>query len=160
MGCTNSRDKYYVLSFNNYTLAVGNDSSEFLSVIFDYDIKETLGPNETVKDIDLLLDGKAFGKASITNLKTKEKPSNEAILSSLEFYVEDSDIKDLKINGISLDQSIKSNCEKLNGEYLYKNGCACIIEEMVDDKNNAIILYGDITEINQDLLDRIKIVIE
>lgn len=157
VACGNSRDKYYLLTFDNYTLAVGNDTADFLNVIFDFDVKQTFVGNETVNDIDLYLDGVKFGKASLTNPKQKETTSKETIVSSIEFYVEDYDIKDLRINNIALDTSIKSNCEKFNGEYLYKNGNVCIIEETVDDSNNSIILYGDISELNQDKLDKIKI---
>ena len=69
-GCTVEREDYYIFSFGDYTIAPGYDDAEYLELIFELDLPETLEPNETLEkkevhfwgdylaDVDLSNDGK------------------------------------------------------------------------------------------------------
>lgn len=160
-GCQKiERTDYYIFELGNYTIAVGYDNVEFIKIIFDFDIKDTLQGYEEVNDVDLMYMGKYFGKASFKNMNKKEKPSDEAILTSFEVYLEDTGFDDFKINDTKIDESIINNCNSYNGQLIERNGYACVIEQEVHKQDNAIILYGNIANIKQDTVDRIQIKVQ
>lgn len=152
------RNDYYVISFDNYTIAVGYDNLEYLSIIFDFDYKDNLEGYEEINDIPIKFLGNYFGKVSFKNNNKKPKEASEATLTSMTFYLKDSNASSFKINDQKLDSSIIKNCETFNGELIERNGYACVIEQEVNGIDNAIIMYGDISNIVQDSLDRIEII--
>lgn len=161
VGCQKQeRTDYYVLGLDDYTITVGYDNSEYLKVIFDYDIKETLEGYEEVKDVDLTILDQHIGYADFANPKRKEKESSKAILNKLSLYLKDTGSHFFSINGLQLSTSIQDNCSRLNGKLVERNGYACVIEQEVHEKDNAIILYGDISNLDQDELDRIEILVK
>ena len=158
LGCSSEkREDYYILSFDDYSVSIGYDNAEYTSLIFDYELPEVIPGFEEIKDVDVSFLGKNFGIASFINEENDEKESNEAIISSLLFYVKDIDAESIKINDIELDKSIIKNCETFNGSLIEKNGYACVIEQEVNNKDDVIILYGDILNLVQDTVDRIEI---
>ncbi|MDO4940371.1 MAG: hypothetical protein Q4E33_01605 [Erysipelotrichaceae bacterium] len=158
LGCdSEKKEDYYVLSFDDYTISVGYDNVEYTSLIFDFELPEVIPGFEEVKDVNVSFLGKDFGIASFINEEDEENESKEAIISSLSFYLKDVDASSIKINDIELDKSIKKNCETFNGNLIEKNGYACVIEQEVHDKDDVVILYGDILNLDQDTVDRIEI---
>jgi len=153
------REDYYTLSFGSYSLTVGYDNVEYLDVIFDFDIKETLDINETVKDIEINTIDKSFGLVNIINKEDETIDSNKGIITSLSIYAEDIN-DEVKIDNIKLTDSVSENCSLFNGNMVNKNGSACIIQKEVNNENDVVILYGDILSDNQDTLKRIEIYIE
>ena len=65
-----------------------------------------------------------------------------------------------KLDGIELSSSVKENCRMFDGEYIERNGYACLITRQVDQKLNVVILHGDILNMDQDELSRIEIYVE
>ena len=159
-GCNAEREDYYVLSFDDYTICVGYDDAEFVKLVYDVELPDVLSPEQTVGDLELDFWGKEFGTVSFTNPKNKEIASGEAILSKAVFYLEQTGSHVLKIDDVELSNSVKENCSILQGEYIEKNGTACVIGKKVKDKDNVLILYGDIFSIDQDELSRIEISVE
>ena len=157
--CTFKQD-YFSLSIDDYTISVGYDDAEYLDVAFNFDMKEELMPNEVIKDIDIYLFDSLLGVGEFTNKKSKENGSDKAVLSKITIYLEDLKGREFKLNGESLDSSIKKNCDRYNGTYISKNGYACVIENKVQDELNVVELHGDYLNLDQDKLNHIIIYVE
>ena len=157
--CT-SREDFYELSIDDYSITVGYDNGEYLDLTFDYDVKEELNEKEVVKDVDIYLLGDLLGVGEFTNPKNKVKSYKECILSKLTLYVDDLGGRSFKLNGEQLDNSIENNCNRYQGTYIKKNGYACVIETNNKGKHNVVELYGDYLNIDQDKLDHIVIYVD
>lgn len=157
--CT-SREDFYELSIDDYSITVGYDTGEYLDLTFDYDIKEELSENEVVKDVNIYLMNDLLGVAEFTNQNKKAKPYKECVLTKLTLYVNDLGGRVFKLNGEQLDDSIENNCNKYQGTYIKKNGYACVIETNNKGKHNVVELYGDYLNIDQDKLDHIVIYVD
>lgn len=155
-----SRQDFYELSIDDYSITIGYDNGEYLDLTFDYDIKEELNENEVVKDVNMYLMNDLLGVGEFTNPKNKAKSYKECILSKLTVYVNDLGGRSFKLNGEPLDDSISNNCAKYQGTYIQKNGCACVIETNNKGKHNVVELYGDYLNIDQDKLDHIVIYVD
>ena len=140
------REDYYIFSFNNYTLSVGYDDVAFLELTFYLDRKDELEAQETVEDIDLYF----FETMS----------SEKAIVTRLKYYLDDFPMESYQIDGIPLSSSIRENCEVFHGEYVERNGKACLFGKKVDGKDNAVLLKGDMLNIDQDELESIEIYVK
>lgn len=158
-GCQ-KREDYFVLSVDGYSVAPGYDNLDYLDVVFDYNIKNSLQANEEIKNIDMYLLGDNFGVMDIINYEDKEIESSQAIISSLTIYLNDFTNRFFYLDGIKLDSSIKSNCDRFNGTYIEKNGYACVIEKNIKDKLCVCKLHGDYLNINQDELDHIIVYVK
>ena len=158
-GCA-KREDYYIFSFDDYSLAVGYDDGEYLKVAFDVDIKDELEPFEVISDLDIYYLDKYFAIVDISNDSKKNIESDKAVVTRFKYFLKDIPFTTYKINDIELSKSIKDNCEQFNGEYIDRNGKACVIGQVVDDKQNVIIMKGDIFAIDDDELDNIEIYVE
>ncbi|MBQ6478145.1 MAG: hypothetical protein IJI44_02120 [Erysipelotrichaceae bacterium] len=154
------REDYYIFSFNNYTLSVGYDDVAFLELTFYLDRKDELEAQETVEDIDLYFFDMPFAKADICNYGKKTMSSEKAIVTRLKYYLDDFPMESYQIDGIPLSSSIRENCEVFHGEYVERNGKACLFGKKVDGKDNAVLLKGDMLNIDQDELESIEIYVK
>lgn len=154
--CSN-RNSYYVLSFDDYSLAVGYDDVDYLKLVFTVDSDDKMQPNELRENVDVSFWNSHFAYMDIINYKNREIDIDKAIVCKADIYLSNLEMETFKINGIELSDSVKQNCELLNGELVERNGYACIISKTVDDKDNIVILHGDIFNADQDLLSRIEI---
>ncbi|MBO4919062.1 MAG: hypothetical protein J5365_02790 [Erysipelotrichaceae bacterium] len=159
--CSNvKREDYYIFSFNDYTLSVGYDDVEFLELTFDLDVKDELEMQESVEDIDLYFFGAPFAKADVFNPGKKTVASEKAIITRFKYYLDDFPMQSYQIYGIPLSVRIKENCETFHGEYIDRNGKACLIGKKANGKDNVILLKGDMLNINQDELESIEIYVK
>ena len=154
------KQDYYELTVDDYSITVGYDNSEYLKVLYDYDLIDELKPNEVIEDVNLYLLDSLFASAQFLNSKNKYISSNKARLTKIVVYINDLKGRTFKINGIQLDDSVKNNCETFNGNYINKNGRACVIENKVANELNVIELHGDYLNIDQDKLDHIIIYVK
>ena len=154
------KQDYYELTVDNYSITVGYDNSEYLKVLYDYDLIDELKPNEVIEDVNLYLLDSLFASAQFSNSKNKYISSDKARLTKIVVYINDLKGRTFKINGIQLDDSVKNNCETFNGNYINKNGRACVIENKVANELNVIELHGDYLNIDQDKLDHIIIYVK
>lgn len=154
--CSN-KDDFFTLAIDNYHFTIGYDDVNYLKLTFNLDIKEELNTNEKIKDIDVSFLDKLFCRVDIENNTNKQINSNNAIISKLVVYLNDIGNRTYKIDDTQLDSSVKSNCNKLNGKLIEKNGYACIIEKANNDSLSVVELHGDILNIDQDILDHIVI---
>lgn len=152
-----SRNNFYVLEVDDYSIAVGADDVKFLKIAFDINIPEKIEANQSLENIDLNIWNKRLGEVTISNEKKKEIDSDKALLTNATFYLEELGDSILKIDGIPLSKSVKENCNSFNGTYIERNGYACVIEKDVGKKKNTILFFGNIYNIDQDQLDRIEI---
>ncbi|MBQ2582957.1 MAG: hypothetical protein II577_03550 [Erysipelotrichaceae bacterium] len=159
-GCADPRSDYYVLSIDDYTLTPGYDDAEYLRLAFDMDIKDTLEPGERLEGVDLDLWKYHVCTIDLVNPKKKSVPSDEAVLQKLDLFVGNLPAEKYAIDGIVLSSSVKENCQNLGGEYIERNGYACVIGKKVHGQDNIVILSGDILNIDQDELHRIQIYVE
>ncbi len=159
-GCADPRNDYFVLSIDDYTLAPGYDNGEYIRLAFDMDVKDTLQPEEKLEDVELHLWKYYVGDIELVNPKKKEISSDEAVLKRLDLFVGNMPVESYALNGTKLDQSVKKNCEMFGGEYIERNGYACVIGQKVHGQDNIVILSGDILNIDQDELHRIQIYVE
>lgn len=93
---------------------------------------------------------------SINDFETYTDSKENEILDYVEVYV-----RDLSNNKVVIDDyeitSIKNTCNDLNGEIVTNNGSACVLHKTIKDKENVVILYGDILSDNTDLVNRIEV---
>lgn len=158
-GCSGGRDKYYTLSYDNYSLTVGYDDVSFVKLAYDFNIPEKVEGN-AVYENELYFFGRHFADAQFTNHKKKEQSSDKIRLSELSVFVDENPYYAYKIDDYELSSSVKENCEHFNGEYIQRNGTACLIGKNVGNKKNVILLQGDIYGFDQDKLYRITISVE
>lgn len=98
-----------------------------------------------------------YGKDYINSYTTYlDKKENEH-LESIEIYVDDLPTSLIMLNEDVLSDSIENTCINLKGEFISKNGNACVLHKTVKKKDNYVILTGDILDDNPDKLDRIQI---
>lgn len=154
------KEDYFQLSIDDYTITTGYDNGQYLDVSYDYDVKNELDANETVKNINLYLFDDLLGEIELTNYKNKSISYQDAIITKLTVYLNDLKGREFRINNNALDKSIKKNCETFNGTYIEKNGYACVIQNKVGKELNVVELYGDYLNIDQDELDHIVIYVE
>lgn len=157
--CSFRRD-YNTLYIDDYKFSIGYDDVNYLKVVFDVDIKDELEVDETVENVEVRLFNKIFCTVDISNNKDKIIDSGECIISKLTLYCLDVGNRDFKINDVWLDSSVKSNCKKLNGTYIERNGYACVVEENKNNALHVIELHGDILNMDQDKLDHIILYIK
>ena len=154
------REDYYIFSFNNYTLSVGYDDVEFLRLTFDLDVKDELETQESIEDIELYFFDVPFAQIDICNPGKKAVTSDKAIVTRFKYYLDDFPMQTYQIDGIPLSTSISENCETFHGEYIDRNGKACIFGKKVNGKDNVVLLKGDMLNIDQDELESIEIYVK
>ena len=124
------------------------------------DIKDTLEAKERLEDVELNLWKYYVGTIDLANPKKKQISSDEAVLQRLDLFVGNLPAEQYAIDEIVLSSSVKENCRNLGGEYIERNGYACVIGKKVHGQDNIVILSGDILNIDQDELHRIQIYVE
>ncbi|MBQ1477117.1 MAG: hypothetical protein IIZ33_03115 [Erysipelotrichaceae bacterium] len=149
------REDHYVLGLDEERLfAPGFDTLERMREIgFETELYGEFSKGDSAQ-VPLYYEGKEVGKATFTNTGKKDAPSEECILTYLELYVW-SIPETLLLDGEEVPVSIKETCDRYEGDYLYKNGIACVIEK--EDRNETVILHGDISAYDQDRIDRIEV---
>lgn len=157
---TVKREDYYVFSFNDYTLSVGYDDVEFLQLAFYLDVKNELEAQESIEDITLYYFDIPFAKADLYNPGKKAETTDKAVITRFKYYLDDFPMRSYQIDGIPLSTSIKENCETFHGEYTDRNGTACLFGKKVNGQDNAVILRGDMLNIDQDELESIEIYVK
>ena len=80
----------------------------------------------------------------------------EEIIDYIEVYVKDLSSKDVFLNDYQL-QSVKETCNDLNGELISNNGNACVLHNYLKDRENIVILYGNILNDDNDKVDRLEV---
>lgn len=126
--CKAKREDYYNLTFEGATIATGYDNTDVISSI------------NTIDSYDYELNKK-----------------EEQILNRLVIYVDDLNDKSVLIDDYSLNKGIIDTCNDLKGELVKNKGNICVLHKVVDDKNNIILLSGDILSQNIDKIDRIEV---
>lgn len=158
--CRPEREDYFVLAFDDYSLAVGYDDVNYLKLVFEADLPEELQPQETVKDIETTFWGNYFADIDIRNPIDETISPDDAVVVGLDLYLSNTGMGTYKLDDIELSGSVKDNCKAFDGEYIERNGYACLITRQVDQKLNVVILHGDILNADQDELSRIEIYVE
>ena len=126
--CSAKREDFYSLSFDGNTISVGYDKAEVL---------------EGIEGID------SYG----TYLNDKQ----EAIISKLVIYLNDLNSPLVMIDERPLSSGIMETCLDLDGELIEKNGYVCLIGKEVGNKENYIMIYGDILDDDLNRIDRIEV---
>ncbi|MBR4461264.1 MAG: hypothetical protein IKS51_01615 [Erysipelotrichaceae bacterium] len=148
------------MAFDDYSLAVGYDDVNYLKLVFEADLPEELQPQETVKDIETTFWGNYFADIDIRNPIDETISPDDAVVVGLDLYLSNTGMGTYKLDDIELSGSVKDNCKAFDGEYIERNGYACLITRQVDQKLNVVILHGDILNADQDELSRIEIYVE
>ena len=84
-----------------------------------------------------------------------DKKENE-ILKSISFNVEDIN-KKMKIDEYELTKGVKETCEDLSGEHSYSLNEACLISKTVKNRENYIIIRGNVLNDDVDEIDNITV---
>ena len=158
-GCK-QREDFYVFSFDDFTIAPGYDDVEYLRLIFDLDLPETMEADEVLTNQEVYFWDDFFASIDIKNDSRKPISIDKGKISRLIFYLANYPASSYKISGVELSESVKENCDSFGGEYIERNGYACAFGKKSEDKNNIVVLYGDIFGIDQDRLDHIEIYVE
>lgn len=128
-GCSPKKEDFYNLTFDGITIAVGYDNTDL--------IKE----NNVVDDYSYELNKK-----------------EEEIINHLVLYRRDlNNPNSLMIDNYSLSKGIIETCNDLNGELKSNNGNYCLLHKTVDNKENIIVLTGNILNNDIDDIDRIEV---
>ena len=158
--CRPERDDYFVLDFDEYSLAVGYDDVNYLKLVFEADLPEEMEANEILKDVEMSFWGNYFADIDLKNPIDETISPDDAVITGLDLYLPNAGMTTYKLDGIELSSSVKENCKAFDGEYIERNGYACLITRQVDDTLNVVILHGDILNADQDELSRIEIYVE
>ena len=155
------REDYYVFSFDDFTVAPGYDTVDFMRLVFDVrNSKTQLESKETEDDIEVYFWDEYMAEIDIENDTKKAVDVNEATLKRFEMYLGNIPFDVLKLNDIELSSSVKQNCEYFGGEYIERNGYACAFGQKAHGRDNVVILYGDILAIDQDKLSHLEIYVK
>ena len=157
--CTN-REDYYVFSFDDYSITPGYDDVSFMDIAFDLDVPESIDGYQKIKDVNMTFFGKYFGDVDLFNPTSKTIEIKDAKVTKLTLYFSQLTDYTFKIDGVDMLKSVKDNCAQFNGEYIVRNGYACVIGKKVHGRNNVIILYGDIYALDQDEVSHMDIYVE
>ena len=157
--CVN-REDYYVFSFDDYSITPGYDDVSFVDIAFDLNVPDQLEGFGKLKDVRMTFFGKYFGEIDLINPTNKPIDIKDAKVSKLTLYLSQLADYTFRINGVELERSVKDNCIIFNGEYVVRNGYACLIGKKVNAKKNYIVLYGDIYAMDQDELNHLEIYAE
>lgn len=158
--CGSPRNDYYVFSFDDYTIAPGYDDVEFLKLVFDVDVKDTLEAKETLSDVDVNIWRYYVCSVDLMNTKNRSISVDRALVTKMDFFVGNMPVDTFKINDTILSGSVKNDCKTLKGELIERNGYACVLSQKAHGKTNVLILSGDIMNLDQDELHRIQIYVE
>lgn len=135
---------FYILPISFLLFGCGNKKEDF------YNLK--IGDNEIVTGYDQSVDETLPIEYSINTINKKD------VVSKITYYVGDLDgdayINDYKLSGI------KESCDYFSGDYIEKNGHACIFGKRLNGHDNYVILYSDILSDDLDQIDRIEIYYE
>lgn len=112
-----------------------------------YNLK--IGDNEIVVGYDQSVDESLPIEYSIATINKKD------VVNKVIYYVDDLDT-DLYINDYKL-SDIKETCDYFSGEYIEKNGYACIFGNVVKGHDNYVIIYSDILSDDLNQIDRVEI---
>ena len=159
-GCMGDREDCYVFSFDSFSIAPGYDDVEYMSLVFDMDLPDKLHGKQKLKDQDVFFWGKYLASIDIENSGKKQIDTEKARVTKLVFYLSNYPASVYKLGDIELSESVKENCEKFSGEYVERNGYACVFGKKSAGKKHTVILYGDIFGIDQDRLDHVEITVE
>ncbi len=161
-GCTRpiEREDYYIFSFDDFTIAPGYDDVEYMRLIFDVELPETIEAQQLLKDREVFFWNTYLADIDVLNGTKKPISSDQAGVSRLVFYLSNYPDVPYRLSGIELKDSVKENCETFGGEYIERNGYACAFGKKVGKKKNIVILYGDLFAVDQDKLDHIEIYVE
>ena len=158
--CGNPRSDYYVFSFGDYSLTPGYDDVDFVRLVFDVDTGAKMEAGQEINDLEVYLFSDYVCSIDIYNPSSRTVDIGKARIKRLDYFVGNISVDTLMIDGIELDSSVKKNCEIFKGEYIERNGYACVISKKVHGTENVIILSGDLLNIDQDELHRIQIYVE
>ena len=135
---------FYVLAISLLLFACESKKEDF------YNLK--IGDNEIVVGYDQSIDESLPIEYRINTINKKD------VVSKIIYYVDDLDA-DLYINDYKL-TSIKETCDYFSGEYIEKNGHACMFGMVVKGHDNYVLLYSDILSDDLDQIDRVEIYYE
>ncbi len=161
-GCASpiEREDYYIFSFDDFTIAPGYDDIEYMRLIFDVQLPETVDAHTVLQDREVFFWDAYLADIDVSNSTKKPISSDRAVVKRLVFYLSNYPDASYKLSGIELKDSVKENCEMFKGEYIERNGYACAFGKSTGKKKNVAILYGDLLAIDQDKLDHIEIYVE
>ena len=158
-GCSPKRENYYVLYFDDYSLTPGYDNAEFVKLVYDFEIPDTLEANQSYETA-LYSFGRHLGDVTFTNYKNKAISSDKAILSKLSLFFDENPYYSYRLDDYYLSEYVSENSSHFNGEYIQRDGTACVFGKMVGKRKNVVIIQGDIFGHNQDQIYRITISVE
>ena len=147
------------LKFDNFIIDLGNEKAiDLIEDGFEIDVYEELTISKEIIINDIYYNYRNIGDMGFSGF-SEELIFNESYLSYLNIYIY-SLPSDIYLDDYLLTENIKDDCDYLKGKYIDKNGKACLLNKNLDNKEISIIFEGDISDINQDKLDRIEIFIE
>ena len=155
-----NREDFHVFGFDDFTIAVAYDDVEFMRLVFDVRIKDTLQAQERIDDVEVFFWDKFFATVSIENPGKKEVPVEKGIVKKLTIYLDNIPERVYKLDGIVLSKSVRENCDTFHGEYVERNGYACVFGKNVHGKDSIVTLYGDILGFDQDELSHLEIYVK
>ena len=158
--CSAEREEYYTFSFDNYTIAPGYDDVEYMRLVFKVELPETLAAESKLENKEVYFWDKYFGLIDIENRTKKDVPIEQAKISKMILYLDNIGASKYGLDGRDFDSSVKANCDYYGGQYIERNGYACAFGKVVDNRENVVILYGDILAEDQDQLHHIEIYVK
>ena len=158
-GCQKEvREDLFVLGIDGQEIVPGFDTQAVLEKAgIGFTEEGILQPKEEASGI-LYRDALPVGSYRLYNPeKKKERTFLDSPLVYLELYT---DPFSLTLDGEVLSSSMKETCDAYKGEYLEHNGPYCVLKKESSKHYATMILHGDITDLDQDRLDRLEIFID
>ena len=151
-------DEHIYLRFDNFEIDLGKEkASDLIADGFYIDVEdETIIKDEIIYN-DVYYNYRNIGDMGFSSFGDGVE-FNDSYLSYLNIYIY-SLPSNIYLDDYLLIENIKDDCDYLKGKYIEKNGKACLLNKNLDNKEVSIVFQGDISDINQDKLDRIEIFI-
>ena len=115
--CSN-RNSYYVLSFDDYSLAVGYDDVDYLKLVFTVDSDDKMQPKELRENVDVSFWNSHFAYMDIINYKNREIDIDKAIVCKADIYLSNLEMETFKINGMDAYKYLNTTNPKDYHNYL------------------------------------------
>ena len=153
------REDFFIIGHDGKDFAAGFDTASLLTEAdIGFHDEGILGPKDHVSG-DLTYEDLPVGSYTLYNPeKKKEKAFEESFLTYLELYVDP--FEELTLDGEPFPNDLKEICSEKEGEYLVHNGPYCVLKKESLKHYSTLILHGDITDLDQDRVDRIEIFID
>lgn len=158
--CELTRDSYYTFYFDDYSITPGYDDMEYMRLVFNDNLPDKIDKNDYIENVDIYFWDRYFSSVDVRNYYSRKINSDKAVVTRLDFYLDNEPDRSYRIDDIELSDSITQNCEAFKGKLFENDYRGCVFGKRINDQDNVVILYADYLDLDKDKLHRIEIYVK